>query len=373
MTNIYLKDIDESIRCVSSWYLFITVKKYLLINNYNIVNDIWSADYIIINICSALRFLESNINNYINAIRLQYNNKKIIIIWCIWVIENEIKWKVDYMIHVKNLDIISKIFPWNIKFNSLKWSDLKDLFWNIFLPSVDNDKKKYFLSIWRWCINNCSYCETKKSIWYIKSINLEDIYNDFIYWLNSWYKEFILVSDDALSYWKDIDIDFSILLDKLCSVEWDYKINIYYAEPWEFIKQFDSIKKNLGRINEMTLPIQTFSDRLLKLMNRNYTVKEYMELYNKIKSINSNLKIINHIIYAYPTETINEFMDIIKWIDIFDFTVFNLFSLWKYSKRYSKNELLSKDDIKNRMEILYKLNLLYPWKYKLSRKQWKME
>jgi len=55
------------------------------------------------------------------------------------------------------------------------------------------------------------------------------------------------------------------------------------------------------------LPVQTGSDRVLNLMNRKHTIKDYINIYNKLRKINSSIKFSSDFIIAYPGETEEDF------------------------------------------------------------------
>jgi tRNA-2-methylthio-N6-dimethylallyladenosine synthase len=63
------------------------------------------------------------------------------------------------------------------------------------------------------------------------------------------------------------------------------------------------------------LPVQSGSDKILDLMNRKHLVKDYLEIFNKLKKINSNIEFSSDFIIAYPGEEDNDFKETIKLID----------------------------------------------------------
>ena len=65
----------------------------------------------------------------------------------------------------------------------------------------------------------------------------------------------------------------------------------------EFMKYFDDIKGNITRITSMVYPIQSCNDRILALMNRKYTVKDFFESVKSIRAVHPNIYLINNIIY----------------------------------------------------------------------------
>ena len=63
------------------------------------------------------------------------------------------------------------------------------------------------------------------------------------------------------------------------------------------------------------LPIQSGSNKILKLMNRKHTIEQYIEIYNNLKKINSQVEISSDFIISYPGETNKDFLDTLDLID----------------------------------------------------------
>lgn len=352
--KIYIYWDNEVETCTSKDYLNKKVTSFLYQNWHNIVKNINEADYVLVNTCWVTELVE---NVYLRRIRHFLNNfstKKLIVFWCLWKISkklHELKW-IYKIINVKEESKFDEDFKKVISIKDIKWDFL-----------YRDTKDEYVIQIWRWCIQNCTYCWTKKSIWYIKSLPIEDIKSNLLYALERWYKKIYLSSDDISSYWKDIWTDFSELFNVLCSIEWDFQINLDYAEASEFIKILDKMKHNLYRIKEVNFPIQSFSNRILKLMNRKYTVEEFVDFVKKLRKINNKLTVNSIIIYWYPTETFDEFLENLKWATIFNNTTSFLYSYREWTHKYLDNELLSKEEIIKRWNILLKMREKCPSNY----------
>ena len=67
------------------------------------------------------------------------------------------------------------------------------------------------------------------------------------------------------------------------------------------------------------LPVQSGSNKILNLMNRKHTVEEYLEIYEKLKKINSNIEFSSDFIIGYPGENDEDFKDTMKLIKKINF------------------------------------------------------
>ncbi len=355
MKNIYLKDNDFTV-CTESSYLYNKVKYFFKINNYKIVDSIVKADIVLINTCWVWTELENKVLDYINRIkRITWEKTEIWIFGCLANRSKKINSIVKYSIPTKKDYLFDELFEHKNSIKNISSIDINK--WTIKLHSIfENNLKKYFLEINRWCIHKCSYCGIKQSIWYVTSKPFNEIIKEFKYAVESWYNEIVLVSDDVWSYWYDIWNSFANLFNSLCEIKWDYRININYTEPSEFMKAFPLIKDNFFRVNEIIYPIQSFSDRLLRLMKRTYTVKNMLETLKLMRKYSPWIKITNHIIYWYPTEIKKEFIDNLEWAKLFDANLFNLYSYVRWTKKYNEDEILSKEELRERLQILFKLN-----------------
>ncbi len=343
--------------CTASSILSERIKVYLEDNNHEITDDIDNSQYVILNTCGVWKSVENKFLEIIRDILLK--GKKIIIIWCLPAISDKLKdteWDI-ILIPTKQEYLLDSIFKNKISINDIYSKDIiisKDNRINNF-DSINSDNSNFYLEVARGCIHNCSYCITKKAIWYVKSIPRKIIMESLDYAIKKWYKNIILVSDDLTSYGKDIWEDFASLFIEMCNYK-GIKFNLNYLEPGEFIKIYPKISYLMDRVSEITMPIQSFNDRILVLMRRKYKVNDIIALVNKIRKENPDLFIYNHFIFWYPTESFEDFKNNIEWAKYFDWNLYNLYSYRKWTKKFESDMILTKDEIKKRLKILFLLN-----------------
>ena len=106
------------------------------------------------------------------------------------------------------------------------------------------------------------------------------------------------------------------------------------------------------------LPVQSGSNKILKLMNRKHTIEEYLKIYDKLKKINSNIEFSSDFIIAYPEENEKDFQSTLQLLNKIKFI--NSYS-FIFSPRpgtvASELRLINKEISQKRLEIIQ--NLLF--------------
>ena len=124
------------------------------------------------------------------------------------------------------------------------------------------------------------------------------------------YKEITLLGQNVNSYGKGLaeKIDFSDLLNLLCTVPGDYQIRFMTSHPKDASRKLiDTIAAQEHLCKHIHLPVQSGSDRLLKEMNRHYTVAQYMDLVDYAREKIPGVTFSSDIIVGFPGETEEDF------------------------------------------------------------------
>ena len=171
------------------------------------------------------------------------------------------------------------------------------------------------------------------------------------------YKEVTLLGQNVNAYGKDIDdITFAELLSKVADTGIE-RVRFVTSHPWDFTT--DMIEVISSRDNIMPyihLPLQSGSDRILKLMGRRYTKEEYITLFNNIKTAMPMCSITTDIIVGFPGETEEDFNET---LDVVNTCKYDSAFTFIYSPREgTPAALMEQLDKKVCEERLYKLNEL---------------
>ena len=197
----------------------------------------------------------------------------------------------------------------------------------------DGESLRAFIPIMYGCDNFCTYCIVPYVRGRERSRSPEAIEKEFRECVAQGYKDIMLLGQNVNSYGKGLeeDINFPKLLRRLNAVEGDFVIRFMTSHPKNATKElFDAIADCEKVERHIHLPVQCGSDRVLKAMNRHYTVKEYLGLLDYARSVVPDLYVTSDIIVGFPGETLEEYEETVDLIRRAGF--YAIFS-FIYSKR----------------------------------------
>jgi threonylcarbamoyladenosine tRNA methylthiotransferase CDKAL1 len=174
----------------------------------------------------------------------------------------------------------------------------------------------YYIKISSGCLGQCTYCAVRLSRGTVRSKSLQAIVSEFKAGLARGYQEFSLMGTDLGCYGRDVGYTLCDLLQELVKENGNYKIGIRNSNP-AFMKQLiDRLEPILktGKIWFLGLPIESGSNRILRLMGRRYTVEEYRDYYQRLKAAWPELVIRNQMMVGFPGETERDFAASMKLI-----------------------------------------------------------
>ena len=178
------------------------------------------------------------------------------------------------------------------------------------LPIRRDSGFRAWLPIMYGCDNFCTYCIVPYVRGRERSREPEAILAEFRELVANGYKEITLLGQNVNSYGKGLSrtIDFADLLNLLCEVEGDYQIRFMTSHPKDASRKLlDTIAAQPHLCKHIHLPVQSGSDRLLKEMNRHYTVAQYLELVDYARQQIPGVTFSSDIIVGFPGETEEDF------------------------------------------------------------------
>ena len=186
-----------------------------------------------------------------------------------------------------------------------------------------------WVNIMQGCNNFCTYCIVPYVRGREKSRKPENILNEIRQIVSEGkYKKITLLGQNVNSYGKDLQpqMTFTQLLKEISKIEGDFQITFMTSHPKDITDELiEEIACNPKMIKSLHLPAQSGNNRILKLMNRNYTREKYLQIIQKIKALVPNIVLTSDFIVGFPTETEEEFLDTldlvrqVKFASIFAF------------------------------------------------------
>ena len=335
---------------------------------YTKIDDLEKADVIIINTCAIRENAHNKAEGMLGRIKhLKEEKKDIVVIFCGCMAQEE--GLVNKIKDYKWIDIICgthnyhKIPEYLDKYYKEK-KNIREVFsieGNIYenIP-VDRDSKYVaWVNIQYGCDKFCTYCIVPYTRGKQRSRRPEDIINEIRELYNNGYQEVTLLGQNVNAYGKDLDInyDFATLLGEASQIGIP-RIRFMTSHPWDFTDEMIEVISKCDNIMPyIHLPIQSGSNRILKLMGRKYTVEEYLDLVKKIKNKIKNVSITTDIIVGFPGENDDDFE---KTLDVVNKVKYDLAYTFIFSPREGTPASRMKDDtpFSEKKERLARLNEL---------------
>jgi len=230
-----------------------------------------------------------------------------------------------------------------------------------YLSKIKNKSSKVssFLTIQEGCDKFCHFCVVPYTRGPEYSRPLDQIINEAKELIEGGVKEIILLGQNvnAYSYTKDNkEFRLSDLLIQLENFDQLERIRYTTSHPKDMTDDLINLYKSSNKLMPLVhLPVQSGSNKILKLMNRKHTVEEYLKVYEKLKAINSNIEFSSDFIIGYPEENDDDFKDTMQLIKKIKFM--NSYS-FIFSPRpgtvAADLNLVDKKKSKKRLEIIQK-------------------
>lgn len=185
------------------------------------------------------------------------------------------------------------------------------------------NQKTMDLRISYGCNGLCTYCAIKFSAGPPTSIPQDKILKQVKMGLMEGYRAFSLVAEDSGAYGTDLGTDITQLLKSILNLHDDIKIKFNDFSPKWLIRYFPDMlnlySNHLENFQHITLPIQSGSEKILKLMEREYTAKDARACIATLKERVPELSIDSHVLVGFPGETEKDFLDTLNFLEDLQF------------------------------------------------------
>lgn len=340
------------------------MQELLIENNWLITKKIKDADLILFNTCGLTKQIEETTIRMINQLkRKKKSTADLIVFGCLSKINlNRLREyydghtfgsdDIDKFIEVLDLKTDSEnvcanyLLPYRnnlTKFNIPKLKGIESLMYiDTFIRDKLNERlyeainiyspNSFIIKVSTGCLYTCAYCAVRISRGRVRSKPIPQIIKEFKKGLAEGFKEFSIIGTDLGSYGKDIGTDLVALLQQLIALKGDYQIRLRNLHPKFLIDRMNELKSifQTGKISYLESAAQSGNNRILKLMNRSYTIENYKKAISILNEQFPDIKIRTQLIVGFPGETDAEFYDTLNLIDDI---CFDLVEVYKFESR----------------------------------------
>ena len=318
------------------------IKGMLYDMGYDFCDKASEADFILYNTCAVRENAELRVFGNLGALKnIKRKREDVIIAVCGCMMQqehiaNKIKSRYKHVDLVFGTHALYR-FP-QLLYNVLEGNrefDIKNEDGSVFedISYKRDDIPLAKIPIMYGCNNFCTYCIVPYVRGRERSRSAERILDEVRDVAKMGYKEVMLLGQNVNSYGNDLTdgLNFTQLLREVCRVDGIERVRFMTSHPKDISDELITAMAEEKKIcNQLHLPVQSGSDRILKLMNRKYTSGQYLDIIKKVKTAIPDIVLTTDIIVGFPGETNEDFertIDILKEVE-YD-TIFSFI----YSKR----------------------------------------
>ena len=322
------------------------------------------ADIILLNTCSIREKAEDKVYSELgrlNKLKIKNPNIKIGVGGCVATQEgSNITKRAPYVDLIYGPQTLHKVSDLLDEDDKLKAIDITFPIEEKFdsLPEPTATSPSSFVAIMEGCSKYCSFCVVPYTRGDEVSRKAQQIFDEIARLVEQGSSEIVFVGQNVNSY-KQVHegrtLRLSDLIDIASNINGVERIRYTTSHPLDMTNDLIEIYGSVPQLaNQLHLPVQSGSDRILKAMKRNYTADSYREIIKKVKKIRPTIKVTSDFIVGFPGETHDEFLETMQLIEDIQFD--SSFS-FIYSPRPGTPASVLKDDVtkdekKNRLSLL---------------------
>ncbi|MCE5299864.1 MAG: tRNA (N6-isopentenyl adenosine(37)-C2)-methylthiotransferase MiaB [Spirochaetia bacterium] len=328
---------------------------------YTITQDEHDADYIIVNTCSVRQHAEERAISFIGAASKKH---KVIVAGCMAQrLQDDIIKRfpgVKAVVGTFNFAKIAEIIK-EEKRRVYAGEEQTDVF-NI-RPKKEGEIRG-FTTVMQGCDNFCSYCIVPYVRGRERSRDKDSILEELGEMGKMGYKEVMLLGQNVNSYFdRKNSVNFSGLLREAVKVDGIKRIKFMTSHPKDLSDELiETVAAEPKLARHFHLPLQSGSDRVLKLMNRKYTAGHFMGRVEKIRELIPGCSITTDILVGFSGEEDADFLQTVQMAEKIKFDAAYIF---KYSVRKGTAGEKMEDSVNEKVK-LERLNNILELQKKIS-------
>ena len=327
-----------------------------------------ASDIYIINTCSVTQNADKEFKYLVNRVKRKNPNSSVVAIGCYAQLKPK---------KISEIPGVDLVLGADKKFDILNYLNLEDQENNNIhsceINSVDffkssyslGDRTRSFLKVQDGCDYKCTYCTIPQARGKSRSGTISEILDNVKHLVASGVKEIVLTGVNIGDYGifdtktKKRETNFYELISNIDLIPDLNRVRISSIEPNLLSDEIIQFVHNSNTfVKHFHIPLQSGSDKILKLMKRRYLKNLYISRINKIKELMPDCCIGVDVIVGFPGETEQEFNETYEFLDALNISYLHVFS---YSERDNTESLkinhkIPKKIRATRSQILRKLS-----------------
>ena len=293
-------------------------------------------DIYVFNTCCIRDTAEKHIFGNLGVVKTEKKNKKDMIVAVVGCMTQQegydalLKQKypyVDIVLGTRNLDQLKEAI-FNVLESRKKEKKYKYMSQEMVQDYLETDDKipvtrtsypNAWVNIIYGCNNFCTYCIVPYVRGRELSRPMDAIVDEVRRCLDEGYKEITLLGQNVNSYGNDLKdghTNFANLLKEVGALDYDFRLRFMTNHPKDLTEDVVEAMASSKRIcNNIHLPVQSGSNKVLKDMNRHYTREKYFSLIEMLRKAMPNIGITSDIMVGFPTETEEDFRDTMDLVE----------------------------------------------------------
>ncbi len=330
---------------------------------YNKTENQDDADCYILNTCHIRDKAKDKVYHEIGRVKKLYKDKKkpiMVVAGCVAQAENtEILNRekyVDLVVGPQSYQKINNLLKNFEEENKVEETEFDSVSKFRYFDNIKNNNTNVssFLTIQEGCDKFCHFCVVPYTRGPEYSRPFKSIIDEAERLIKNGSREITFLGQNVNAYsYIDGSREYRLsdLINKLSKYNEISRIRYTTSHPRDMTDDLIECYKNSKKLMPFVhLPIQSGSDRILKMMNRKHTVNYYLNIYEKLIKINPDIKFSSDFIIGYPGETENDFKETINLVNKIKFiNSFSFIFSQRPGTKAAKLEITDKDKLKNRL------------------------
>ena len=330
---------------------------------YNKTENQEEADCYILNTCHIRDKAKDKVYHEIGRVKKLYKDKKkpiMVVVGCVAQAENTEMLNrekyIDLVIGPQSYQKINNLLKSFEEENKVEETEFDSVSKFRYFDNIKNNNTNVssFLTIQEGCDKFCHFCVVPYTRGPEYSRPFKSIIDEAERLIKNGSREITFLGQNVNAYsYKDGSREYRLsdLINTLSKYSEISRIRYTTSHPRDMTDDLIECYKNSKKLMPFVhLPIQSGSDRILKMMNRKHTVNYYLNIYEKLIKINPDIKFSSDFIIGYPGETENDFNETISLVNKIKFiNSFSFIFSPRPGTKAAELEITDKDKLKNRL------------------------